>query len=681
MARTNIVAGRGEKYSLRGVKLGDRTHLTPTRCALCTGAFVAIAGLASSLCLADDANNLPPLPVATEPVALFDVPQKMGGWYVVPMPRLGDRMQAVHAALLPSGKVLMASGSSFRVRLVGENKYKEPMNGRLRVVVDNTGIFDPTLADPQHPGAQSFHRIPSPITPIADDGKEALAEDHAGDVNDLFCSGHLHTPEGDVLFAGGNLLNYPGMTFAGARVANLFRWQTEKWEFAGKLKDGHWYPTLLELPDGRIEVVSGLVSQPGPGNVTFNSSKVEFYDWRKGYQDAWTCVDIRELPHSPFNEPTGAAQTRDAMDHYPRMFLLPDGRQFITGDGSAGGDANSRKTYLMTVSAFPAAGGPPPITFTTGIDRPSPRRIYGSALIDPNSPVGDILMFGGQLGSERSTIGPFLPPTNRPLAVSRNMERYRPPDGANPGGRWEVTLDFLGSRFDDQRTMHIALTLPTKQILIIGGGNFAFYRPIFSPLLCTPDASKPGGYRTEVMNPGTQPRLYHTTALLLPDARVLLAGGNAARASLNVETGDVDLMMQRNPLNNSFTAWEKGTYQIPDEIHRLEIFSPPYLFIDGPRPSIEEAPETIGYGKEFTATVKGATEQASVVLVKLGSVTHGWDAGQKLVDLKFAQAADGTLTATAPGAPVLAPPGYYMLFYVNQQGQPSVAKMVKLALP
>ena len=444
-------------------------------------------------------------------------------------------------------------------------------------------------------------------------------------------------------------------------------------------------PHALELPDGRIEVVSGLVSQPGPGNVTYNSSMVEFYDWRKKYKDAWSFVDIRILPHSPFNEPTGNDQARDAMDHYPRMFLLPDGRQFITGDGSAGGDPASHRTYLMTVGASPATGGPPPITFTTGIDRPSLRRIYGSALIDPNSATGDILMFGGQLGSERSTIGPFLPPANRALAVSRNMERYRPPDKDHPGGRWEVTPDFLGNRPDDQRTMHVALALPTKQILIIGGGNFAFHRPIFSPLLCTPDAAAPGGYRTQVMNPGSQPRLYHTSALLLPDARVLLAGGNAARASLNVENGKVDLMMQRNSLNNSFTAWERGTYQIPDEIHRLEIFYPPYLFENGElikeRPVIAWAPETISYGKPFPVKVTGPTQGSTLVLIKLGSVTHGWDSGQKLVDVNFTAAADGMLNATAPAQPVLAPPGYYMLFYVNQKGQPSVSKMVKLLVP
>ncbi len=81
--------------------------------------------------------------------------------------------------------------------------------------------------------------------------------------------------------------------------------------------------------------------------------------------------------------------------------------------------------------------------------------------------------------------------------------------------------------------------------------------------------------------------------------------------------------------------------------------------------------------------VQNATRDAKVVMIKLGSVTHGWDCGQRLADLDFKQvpeqdAAKASVTFTAPTNRHLYPPGYYMLFYVNNQGQPSIAKMVRL---
>ena len=76
-----------------------------------------------------------------------------------------------------------------------------------------------------------------------------------------------------------------------------------------------------------------------------------------------------------------------------------------------------------------------------------------------------------------------------------------------------------------------------------------------------------------------------------------------------------------------------------------------------------------------------ATPKASVVLIKLGSMTHAWDMGQRLADLLFSQTlAGGTATVriTAPENKNLYPPGYYMLFYVNGNGKPSKASMVHL---
>ena len=129
--------------------------------------------------------------------------EEMGAWYMLPMPEPEDRMQAVHAALLPSNKVLVASGSSNRNRVDDNGVLQDNIDTRDYNVVNNTNIFDPSLSDTFYKegdgtpdfDSNPFDRIDSPITPLEDN-----------EPNDLFCSGHLQLPDGNVMFAGGTRL-------------------------------------------------------------------------------------------------------------------------------------------------------------------------------------------------------------------------------------------------------------------------------------------------------------------------------------------------------------------------------------------------------------------------------------------------------------------------------------------
>jgi hypothetical protein len=145
------------------------------------------------------------------------------------------------------------------------------------------------------------------------------------------------------------------------------------------------------------------------------------------------------------------------------------------------------------------------------------------------------------------------------------------------------------------------------------------------------------------------PRLYHSNALLMPDATVLLMGGNPQR----------------------------GNYEA-----RMEIYSPAYLFnTDGTpalRPTIASVPlDAIGYGATFAVSTPDATDISSVVLVRPGTPTHAFDMDQRLVGLSFTPGA-GLLNVTAPPTGNIAPPGYYMLFVLNGAGVPSVARFVRI---
>jgi hypothetical protein len=72
-----------------------------------------------------------------------------------------------------------------------------------------------------------------------------------------------------------------------------------------------------------------------------------------------------------------------------------------------------------------------------------------------------------------------------------------------------------------------------------------------------------------------------------------------------------------------------------------------------------------------------ATNTSSVALVRNGAVTHAFNADQRLVGVSFTKGS-GVLTVTAPPNHNIAPPGYYMLFLVNNSGVPSVASFIQV---
>jgi hypothetical protein len=181
------------------------------------------------------------------------------------------------------------------------------------------------------------------------------------------------------------------------------------------------------------------------------------------------------------------------------------------------------------------------------------------------------------------------------------------------------------------------VTLPDGQVLIVGGGaQYKYTNPVKIPELYNPVS----GTWTP-MAPQQAGRMYHSTAVLLPDGRVLSAGQDSG------------------PL---------ATYG--------EVFSPPYLF-RGARPTISAAPANIGYGQTLTISTPDASTIKVVTVIRADAMTHEVDSDQRSIPLTFT-AAGGTITAQSPASANVAPPGYYMLFIVNDNGVPSVAPWLRI---
>jgi Domain of unknown function (DUF1929) len=197
-------------------------------------------------------------------------------------------------------------------------------------------------------------------------------------------------------------------------------------------------------------------------------------------------------------------------------------------------------------------------------------------------------------------------------------------------------------------------------------------------------------------------RRRHLNATILPDGTVLVTGGTSA-CGFTDPSGGVFAAENYNQATNTWSTWANAStirvYHstamllrdgrilytgsgdgggVPQQ-NNYEIFSPPYLF-KGARPAYNLDSAAVHYGQPFKVTTPDAASIQKVTLIRHSSTTHAFDAGQRLNTLSFTKALDGqSLTVTPPISGRIAPPGPYMLFIVNSQGVPSVAQSVLLS--
>ncbi|HMS55083.1 MAG TPA: galactose oxidase early set domain-containing protein [Fimbriimonadaceae bacterium] len=225
------------------------------------------------------------------------------------------------------------------------------------------------------------------------------------------------------------------------------------------------------------------------------------------------------------------------------------------------------------------------------------------------------------------------------------------------------------------RKNHTLTVLPDRRILAVGGNLYgdtvgALDRTNLEVM--NPFDSNPSWLLGDIPFGNTWRGWgYHSTALLLPSAKVIVSGGE----------GEFDA-------NGGYSGtWPNGFFNsVPKR--RAYMYSPKYGGLNSwevVRPTIgSNFPTTLGYSKIFQIpyTVASGQEIQRAVLVSLGATTHAFNQNQRLVSLQLLQPLNSTtLVAKVTGNRNLLPPGFYMLFIVDDRGGtgvPSSAKIVQV---
>jgi hypothetical protein len=427
---------------------------------------------------------------------------------------------------------------------------------------------------------------------------------------DIFCNGAAAMSDGRIFIFGGTTQYDP---FYGDNRATIFDPAMPTYYPFSEVQtmaDGRWYGSATVLADGRIMAFSG---DDGDGDI---NQTVEIYALSKSTQ-GWTAPVT-----APFTPPL-----------YPWDFLLPNGNVFYAGNGW-GGWAYENGSQVYNSQIFNVSTQKWSASAPSYYGYP---RTYGSAVLLPLLPSNNYAASVMDMGGEGPQ-GAGGSSTAEVINLSAANPAWQPAGNMPSGGRQQMN----------------SVLFPNGQVLALGGSqvnedpNTATYgADLYNPTTGTWTQGPPEAYA----------RLYHNSAVLLPDGCVIVVGSNPVR----------------------------GTFE-----QHIEIYTPPWLFDSNGnwipwanRPQINSAPAKIGYAGTFQVQTPNAAgtnlpDVASVVLVRPASDTHAFNFEQRVVGLKFTLSS-GTLTVTGPPNSNVAPPGYYMLFILSSEGVTSIASFLQVS--
>ncbi len=522
--------------------------------------------------------------------------------------------------------------------------------------------------------------------------------DPAWNDGSLFCSDQNFLPDGRLLATGGTTYKndppaLPGanpgaLELQGMRNSRVYDPRTNRWVQTPRMHFGRWYPTLVTLGArggqvGDTFVASGVKNllkaydkptEPGippdpgplPGEVTSNRTgdNVQETEIRDACSGRWTLQGPKD----------GQDASDRALPLFPRLHLLPNGHVYYNAAGQTyNPQGQSYNEALWNIAATfdpatrrwsdvgvpgagpgmnPAFAGFRGSTFSVMLPlKPDAAGRYRRA---------SFLTSGGVLGT---TPGAYQAITDSRIDTIDTGA----PTPASPGGT--LSSEEAGD-LNSPRWYSSATLLPTGEILATSGAQ---QDEVVAPGFETPVQE------AELYDPATKTwrkdatahrlRTYHNTAVLLPDARVLVGGH--APISRGYTRNDVPQDPQN--LTRPYAGGVEGEYNQPSSKNdgrdpTFEIYTPPYLRTGRPQPAapvVDEHQERYG----GTMTVKlghAASEAKSIVLVRNFSSTHIVDGDQRNVELPIVARSGSYVVVRRPPDANVAPPGPYLLF-ANRQ--------------
>jgi hypothetical protein len=429
---------------------------------------------------------------------------------------------------------------------------------------------------------------------------------------DIFCSAGLTLPDraGRQIDVGG----WAGDATYGIRlywpdgspgVPGKNDWQENQFEVS--LLNGRWYPSAMMMANGSILVMGGEEGSNGAP------------------------VPTLEVLPSPSGEVVQCdyLQRTDPNNLYPFLVVLPSGGILVAYYNEA---RILDPVSLQTQRTLPNIPG---AVYNNDGGRTYP--FQGTAMVLPqHAPYSDpleLLICGGSV--------PFTE-----IALD-NCVTITP---EVPNANWTI------ERMPSKRLMPNIVALPDGTYLILNGARQgrAGFGLASDPNLSSVhyDPSKPSGSRMTVMANTTIARLYHSEAILLDDARVLVSGSDP----------------------------EDERPFAPQE-YRTEIWSPPYILNGAARPAFNLSNLDWSYGQQVsfpvTATASGSFGSYRVSLMGAVASTHGNSMGQRTF-FPATSCSSLSCTVTAPPNANVCPPGWFQMFLLDGNNVPSHATWVRI---
>ncbi|TKA13425.1 radical copper oxidase GlxA [Actinacidiphila oryziradicis] len=591
---------------------------------------------------------------------------KYGHWQFVSVPKK-LQINAIHAALLHTGKVLLIAGSG-----------NDEKNFKAKT-------FQSVLWDPVR---NTFKEIDTP--------------------KDMFCSGHVQLPNGNLLVAGGTaryeklkgdvtraggemiiknenpdkpmafpqgtifVNNENGKKFHADFPINIKR--------ATKTIDAKSGKVTVTASSARVFVESEVKGDKGIVNTAaqyeiqglqgkdadnlyglatkLGMDKKDFQGLKNAYE--FDPVAERYITVDPMNEarwyPTlvtladGKVLSVSGLDDigqvvpgkneifdpktrkwtytvhryfptYPALFLTKGGKIFYTGANAGYGPANEGRVpgiWDLKTNSFQQVPG---LTDAKDLETAS------SVLLPPAQDQKVMVLGGGGVGESRSS-------TKRTAVVDLTK--------AHPS--------YVQGPDLPEPTRYLNSVLMPDDTVFTTGGSKDYRGRSASDIL-----------KAQIYNPATNSfaraadpavgRNYHSEALLLPDGRVAVFGSN--------------------PLYGDKDNTQPGFFE-----KRIEVYTPPYLY-RASKPKLGSGPSTVARGASATYRTADASHIRTARLMRPSAVTHATDVEQRSIALDIKRG-KGSITVTIPEDPSLVPSGWYMLHVTNEDGTPSTGVWVQV---